>query len=236
MVETGKRMGKKMVALITSMDQPLGRAAGHANEVAECIDVLNGGGPEDVRELSVELSAWMFYLGEKIRSVDEGRALAEEMIASGKAPEKFRECVRLQGGDQRVIDEPALLPQGESRVRWSPVPSADLLRRSTANNFGVALAMLGGGRETKEDHIDHAVGLEFHKRIGDRVEKTNRWVQFITIAAPSWMKRSFWCPKALRFERESHGCEAVDTADSGSLAVRGTYGQAAEEQFRLHWK
>jgi pyrimidine-nucleoside phosphorylase len=170
MVETGTRMGKKVAALITGMDEPLGRAAGHANEVSECIDVLKGGGPRDVRELSVELSAWMFYLGEKTRSVDEGRALAEEMIASGKALEKFRECVRLQGGDQRVIDEPVLLPKATSReVVGSAV--GGFIASTNCENFGVALAMLGGGRETKEDRIDHAVGLEFHKRIGDRVEK-----------------------------------------------------------------
>jgi pyrimidine-nucleoside phosphorylase len=170
MVETGKRMGKKVVALITGMDEPLGRAAGHANEVSECIDVLKGGGPGDVRELSIELSAWMFYLGEKAKSVDEGRALAEEMIASGKALEKFRECVRLQGGDPRVIDEHALLPKASSReVVGSAV--GGFIAGTNCEQFGVALAMLGGGRETKEDRIDLAVGLEFHKRIGDGVEK-----------------------------------------------------------------
>ena len=111
MVETGKGMGKKVVALITDMDQPLGRAAGHSNEVIECIEVLKGGGPADVRELSIELSAWMFYLGEKSSSVEAGRKLAEELIADGRALEKFRQCVRLQGGDERVIDEPERLPK-----------------------------------------------------------------------------------------------------------------------------
>ena len=104
MVDAGKSMGKRMVALITDMDQPLGRAAGHANEIIECIEVLNGKGPADVRELSVELSAWMFYLGEKTKSVEEGRKLAARMISSGEAREKFRQCIRLQGGDERVID------------------------------------------------------------------------------------------------------------------------------------
>src|SRR5215468_1814922 len=98
MIETGKRMGKKVVALITDMDQPLGRTAGHANEVIESIDVLDGGGPADLRELSVELSAWMFYLGERTKSVEEGRLLADSLIASGQAKEKFRQGIRLQGG------------------------------------------------------------------------------------------------------------------------------------------
>src|ERR1700719_2854063 len=162
MIETGRSMGKKMVALITDMDQPLGRAAGHANEIIECIEVLNGRGPANVRELSVELSAWMFYLGEKTKSVEEGRKLAGRMISSGQAREKFRQCIRLQGGDERVIDEPDLLPKAVSKV--DVTSNADgMLRATNCEQFGIALAMLGGGRETKEDRIDHAVGLEFHK-------------------------------------------------------------------------
>src|SRR6476620_1866076 len=90
MVETGKRMGKKMVALITDMDQPLGLNIGNALEVAECIEVLNGSGPDDLRELSVVLAAWMFLLGKRVRSVDEGRELSEQLLSSGKALEKFR--------------------------------------------------------------------------------------------------------------------------------------------------
>src|SRR5271170_2491296 len=98
MVGTAQRMGKKAVALITDMGQPLGRMAGHSNEVIESIDVLRGTGPEDLRDLSLELSAWMFHLGERTKSVEEGRNLAKELIASGKALESFRHCIRLQGG------------------------------------------------------------------------------------------------------------------------------------------
>jgi pyrimidine-nucleoside phosphorylase len=170
MVDAGQNMGKQMVALITDMDQPLGRAAGHANEIVECIEVLNGGGPADVRELSVELSAWMFYLGEKTKSVEEGRKLAERMISSGEAREKFRQCIRLQGGDERVIEEPDLLPKAASDVDVESGARGTIVS-TNCERFGIALAMLGGGRETKEDRIDHAVGLEFHKRIGERVEK-----------------------------------------------------------------
>src|ERR1700686_1120900 len=170
MVDAGQNMGKQMVALITDMDQPLGRAAGHANEIVECIEVLNGRGPGDLRELSVELSAWMFYLGEKTKSVAEGRKLAERMISSGEALEKFRQCIRLQGGDERVIDEPDLLPKAVWAVEVKSSASGTVAA-TNCERFGIALAMLGGGRETKEDRIDHAVGLEFHKRIGERVEK-----------------------------------------------------------------
>jgi pyrimidine-nucleoside phosphorylase len=173
MVDAGQNMGKKMVALITDMDQPLGRAAGHANEIVECIEVLNGKGPADLRELSVELSAWMFYLGEKTKSVVEGRKLAERMISNGEAREKFKQCIRLQGGDERVIDEPGLLPKAVSDVDVKSSVSGTLVA-TNCEQFGIALAMLGGGRETKEDWIDHAVGLEFHKKIGERVEKGER--------------------------------------------------------------
>jgi pyrimidine-nucleoside phosphorylase/thymidine phosphorylase len=170
MIETGKRMGKKVVALITDMDQPLGRAAGHANEVVECIEVLSGGGPADLRELSLELSAWMFYLGERTKTVDDGRLLAETIVASGKAKEKFKQSIRLQGGDSRVVDDPQRLPTPRSRVDI-PSPAAGYISGTDCQQFGIALATLGGGREKKEDTIDHAVGLQFHKRIGDRVEK-----------------------------------------------------------------
>src|SRR5579863_5425712 len=170
MVETGKHMGKKTVALITDMNQPLGRFAGHALEVIESIEVLSGRGPADLRELSLELSAWMFYLGERTKSVEEGRRLAESMIATGQAKEKFKQGIRLQGGDPRVVDEPGRLSQPRSHVQVLSA-AAGYVCATNCEHFGIALATLGGGREKKEDAIDHGVGLQFHKRIGDRVEQ-----------------------------------------------------------------
>ncbi len=170
MVDTGKRMGKRVVALITDMDQPLGRTAGHSVEIIECIDVLNGQGPADLRNLSIELSAWMFYLGERTKSLDEGRRLAESMIASGKALEKFKQGIELQGGDVRVIDEPQRLPKARAQVDVLS-GSEGYITGTNCEHFGTALAMLGGGREKKEDGIDPGVALEFHKRIGDGIKK-----------------------------------------------------------------
>jgi thymidine phosphorylase len=144
--------------------------AGHSNEVAESVEVLKGRGPADLRDLSLELSAWMFYLGERTNSVEEGRHLAETMVGTGKAVEKFRQGIRLQGGDERVIDEPERLP-GARRHFHVASSAAGFITGTNCEQFGIALAMLGGGREKKEDQIDHGVGLEFHKRIGDRVEK-----------------------------------------------------------------
>ena len=169
MVQTARGMGKKCVALLTDMSQPLGRMAGHSNEVIEAIDVLKGKGPEDLRELSIELSAWMFYLGERCRFVEEGRQLAEETIRSGRALERFRACIGLQGGDPRVIDDRTLLPGAKFKAHVTS-PRSGYVAATRCREFGIALAMLEGGRGKKEDTIDHGVGLEFHKRIGDHVQ------------------------------------------------------------------
>ena len=168
MVETARRMGKKAVALITDMDQPLGRFAGHSHEVMESIEVLRGRGAADLRELSFELSAWMFYLGERTKSVDEGRLLAEKLVASGDALAKFKQGIALQSGDARVVDDYNVLPKAQHHKEVKST-SNGFLAATKCMEFGIALAMLGGGREKKEDKIDPAVGLEFHKRIGDRV-------------------------------------------------------------------
>ena len=175
MVETGKRMGKKVVALITGMDEPLGRMAGHSSEVWESVEVLKGRGPADLRDLSLDLSAWMFFLGERTKDVEEGRRLAETMVATGQALDKLRQGIRLQGGDERVVDEPERLPQARFLVDVTSAHSG-YITATNCEQFGTALAMLGGGREKKEDKIDHAVGLEFHRRIGEHVESGERLV------------------------------------------------------------
>ncbi len=184
MVETARGMGKKCVALLTDMSQPLGRMAGHSNEVIEAIDVLKGKGPDDLRELSIELSAWMFYLAERCKSAEEGRQLAEQTIASGKALERFRTCIRLQGGNPRVIDDTSLLPAARFKAHVTS-PRTGYLAATRCRDFGIALAMLEGGRATKEDRIDHGVGLEFHKRIGDPVQAGEK---LVTIAYNSEAK------------------------------------------------
>jgi pyrimidine-nucleoside phosphorylase len=170
LVETGKRMGKKVVALITDMNQPLGRKAGNAMEVAESVEVLAGAGPADLRELCLELAAWMFLLGERVKTLDEGKKLAADVIASGLAREKFREIVGLQGGDVGVIDDPHRLARAQ-QTRDVISAARGYVSSIACEQLGVAGVVLGGGREKKEDTIDPAVGLEFHKRIGDPVER-----------------------------------------------------------------
>ncbi len=170
LVETGKRMGKKVVALLTDMNQPLGRKAGNAMEVAESVEVLAGAGPQDLRDLCLELAAWMFFLGERVKTLDEGKKLSADLIASGQAREKFREIVGLQGGDVGVIDDPHRLARAQ-QTRDVVSATRGYVSSIACEQLGVAGVVLGGGREKKEDTIDPAVGLEFHKRIGDAVER-----------------------------------------------------------------
>jgi len=168
MVETGERMGKRMVALITNMDQPLGRMVGNAMEVEECIQILRGHGPADLRELCLHLAAWMFYLGGAKNTVAEGKQLADEMIGSGRALDRFRQMVELQGGDLSVIDDPSRLPSAAHRVDV-PSPAAGFVSSIQCEHVGTACVILGGGREKKEDSVDPAVGIVVHKKIGDQV-------------------------------------------------------------------
>jgi pyrimidine-nucleoside phosphorylase len=171
MVETGQRMGKRVVALVTDMDQPLGRMVGNSLEVLECVEVLRGERhpmSEDLRELSLELSAWMFYLGQRVPSVGEGRLLAEEMISSGKALAKLRDLTRLQGGDTGVLDQTSRLAGAEFKSEF--VAAADgFISCVQCEQAGLASLMLGGGRNKKDDLIDPLVGLELHKKVGDAV-------------------------------------------------------------------
>jgi pyrimidine-nucleoside phosphorylase/thymidine phosphorylase len=168
MVETGQRLGKRMVALITSMDQPLGHAVGNSLEVAECIDVLNGAGPDDLRELCLALAAWMFLLGRRVADLEEGKRLAQEMITSGKAKDKFRQMIRLQGGNPGVVDDPGLLPRAQHQIDIVS-PTTGTVTAMMVEQIGTAGVLLGGGRERKEDSVDPAVGIMVHKKLGDKV-------------------------------------------------------------------
>jgi pyrimidine-nucleoside phosphorylase len=168
MVETGELMGKKMAAIITDMNQPLGEMVGNALEVQECIEVLHGGGPTDLRELCSELAAWMFLLGGKCKTIAEGKKLSAQIISSGIAFDRFRQMVELQGGDVGTIDNPALLPHTSHRVEV-PSPQAGYVTAILCEQIGTACVILGGGRERKEDSVDPAVGIVVHKKIGDDV-------------------------------------------------------------------
>jgi pyrimidine-nucleoside phosphorylase len=169
MVETGERMGKQVVALITDMDQPLGNMIGNALEVVECVDILRGAGPADLRELCLELAGWMLHLGGAAKSVAEGKKQSESLISSGKALERFRQMIELQGGDPRVIDDPKRLPQAQHTTQTVSA-RAGYVSSMQCEQIGTACVILGGGREKKEDSVDPAVGIVLHKKVGDKVE------------------------------------------------------------------
>jgi pyrimidine-nucleoside phosphorylase len=168
MVETGERMGKRVVALITDMDQPLGEKVGNALEVAEALEVLRGGGPPDLRQLCLELAAWMFQMGGASDSLPEARKTAAQLIDSGRALEKFRQMVELQGGKPSVIDQPSQLPQARS-CREVVSPRTGWVKAIESEAIGIACVVLGGGRERKEDSVDPSVGIVLHKKVGDAV-------------------------------------------------------------------
>jgi pyrimidine-nucleoside phosphorylase len=168
MVETGERMGKEVVALITDMDQPLGKMIGNALEVVEVIDVLKGEGPEDLRELCLHLAGWMLFLGRVTTSVAEGKQRSEELISSGKALERFRQMIQLQGGDAGVIEDCNRLPQAKHTVQVTSAKGG-FVSAMQCEQIGTACVILGGGRERKEDSVDPAVGIVLHKKVGDPV-------------------------------------------------------------------
>jgi pyrimidine-nucleoside phosphorylase len=168
MVETGERMGKQVVALITDMDQPLGYMIGNALEVVEVMEILRGEGPEDLRQLCIELAGWMLHLGGVSATVAEGKRQSEKLIASGEALDKFRQMVELQGGDPRVLDDAKKLPQAQHTMTVSS-PKGGYLTALQCEQVGTACVILGGGRERKEDSVDPAVGIVLHKKVGDAV-------------------------------------------------------------------
>jgi len=170
MVETGERMGKHVVALITDMDQPLGNMIGNALEVIEAIDILRGDGPEDLRELCLHLAGWMLQLGGASKTVAEGKQISSDLISSGKALERFRMLIELQGGDPSVIDAPKKLPQAAHKLEVTS-PKSGYISGMQCEQIGVAGVILGGGRERKEDSVDPAVGIILHKKVGDHVQK-----------------------------------------------------------------
>jgi pyrimidine-nucleoside phosphorylase len=168
MVETGERMGKRVVALITDMDQPLGNMIGNALEVVEVVEVLRGGGPEDLRDLCLETAGWMLHLGGVSKTVADGKQQSAKLISSGQALDKFRQMVELQGGDAGVIDDCKRLPQAQHTLQVASA-RAGFLAAMQCEQIGTACVILGGGRERKEDSVDPAVGIVLHKKVGDRV-------------------------------------------------------------------
>jgi len=174
MVAIGRGMGKKVSALVTDMDQPLGRTVGNALETVECIETLKGRGPRDLESLSIELTAWMLRLAGVVAGLDEARARAREALASGAGLEKFRQVIELQGGDPRVCDDSGRLAKAAYTVELRS-PRDGRVAGIACRAIGHAAMLLGAGRETVDSRIDAAVGIVLDKKLGDPVARGERY-------------------------------------------------------------
>ncbi len=168
MCAIGRGLGKTMTALITRMDQPLGRAVGNAIEVEESIHCLQGKGPADLVDLSLELAAEMILMAGKAGDLDGARELGRKTIADGSALAAFRKLVEAQGGDPTSVDDPRKLPQPRRTIDL-PAPASGYVSELTARPVGQATMLLGAGRARVDSIIDPAVGVWLHKKVGDPV-------------------------------------------------------------------
>lgn len=170
MIDIGRKAGRKMVAVISDMSQPLGRAVGNALEVEEAVQMLKGGGPEDLRQLCLELAGEMIWIGGRAESSEEGKETARQVLSDGRALEKFRQMVRCQGGDDRIVEEPERM--GSSRYSRDVLAGrTGFIAEMAAQEIGRASQHLGAGRLRKEDEIDFTAGIRMHVRIGDSVQE-----------------------------------------------------------------
>lgn len=170
MVRIGNHVGRKTIAIISDMSQPLGFAIGNALEVKEAIETLQGKGPKDLTELVLTLGSQMVILAGKAKTSEEAKEMLLDAIHSGKALAKFKEFLANQGGDASIVDDLTKLPQAKYKIEL-PAKQSGYISRMVADEIGVASMILGAGRATKEDVIDLAVGLVLHKKVGNKVEE-----------------------------------------------------------------
>lgn len=170
MVRIGNHVGRKTIAIISDMSQPLGFAIGNALEVKEAIETLQGKGPKDLTELVLTLGSQMVILAGKAKTSEEAKEMLLDAIHSGKALAKFKEFLANQGGDASIVDDLTKLPQAKYKIEL-PAKQSGYISRMVADEIGVASMILGAGRATKEDVIDLAVGLVLHKKVGDKLEE-----------------------------------------------------------------
>ena len=170
MVAIGNNVGRKTMAIISDMSQPLGFAIGNSLEVKEAIDTLNGHGPEDLTQLVFELGSRMVMLAGKANSEERAREMLQEVIDNGKALEVFKVFIKSQGGDPSYISNPDKLPTARMVTEFK-AENDGYVSELVADEIGKAAMLLGAGRETKESVIDLAVGLVLNKKVGDEVKK-----------------------------------------------------------------
>ncbi|MBT9165555.1 MAG: Pyrimidine-nucleoside phosphorylase [Chloroflexi bacterium] len=174
MVEIGLRAGLKTRAVLSSMEQPLGKAVGNALEVREAIETLQGEGPDDLRELCLNLGGTMCYLGEVVGTIEEGIALCHHNLEQGSALANFANLIQAQGGDATICEDPSALPQAGIRLE-ARAPSAGWVKSIDGRLVGDVSVGLGAGRAKKGDVINPAAGIMLQVKMGDRLEKGKPW-------------------------------------------------------------
>jgi pyrimidine-nucleoside phosphorylase len=170
MCAIGRSVGKRVTALITRMEEPLGHAVGNAVEVAESLECLRGQGPHDLMEVTIELAAEMIVMGERARTLDEARGICRRLIADGRGLERFRRMIEAQGGDPRVVDDSAFLPAARRRIDVTSSRTG-IIGKLAARQIGHATMLLGAGRTRVDSTVDPAVGILLHKKSGDHVQQ-----------------------------------------------------------------
>jgi pyrimidine-nucleoside phosphorylase len=170
MVQIGKLSDRRVVALLSDMNQPLGCAVGNALELREAMDTLQGKGPDDFTEHVLVLASHMLVLGNKASNLEEGRQMAKSSIENGKAWDKFRLLVKTQGGDLRCVDDPTKLPQAKF-IQSVKAAQSGFIKEINARYIGEAAVSLGAGRAKKGDKIDPAVGIIVHHKVGEKVNQ-----------------------------------------------------------------
>lgn len=170
MVQLGKNAGRKTIAVVSNMDQPLGNTVGNALEVREAIDTLNGNGPRDFTELVMTLGSYMLLAGEKADKEETARRMLRQVVEDGSALRKLAEFVKAQGGDESYVYEPEKLPCAKIRKELL-APVDGYIQKIVCDEVGICSLILGGGRETKESQIDLSVGIRLIQKVGKYVHK-----------------------------------------------------------------
>ena len=170
MVEIGKGAGKKVKVVLSNMDEPLGYNIGNANEIIESIETLKGKGPEDLKEVVYTIASLALKAKGEIKELSEGKDKIDKVIEDGSALEKLKEFINESGGNGELINDYTLLPESEGRLEVYSETSG-YISKIKAEEIGKAAMIIGAGRATKEDEIDHAVGIRILKKVGDEVEK-----------------------------------------------------------------
>jgi pyrimidine-nucleoside phosphorylase len=194
MRDIGESVGLKVRAVLSGMDQPLGQAVGNALEIREALDSLRGGGPQDLLEVAVTIGANLLEMAGRASSVDEGKNILQEALASGAGLAKFREFVENQGGDASFIDDPDRLPKAPIE-RDLPAPSGGYIAAFDAEIIGRASVDIGAGRKFKGDSVDHSVGFVLRAKLGDKIESGQ---PLITIHARDEQSAEDAIPELLR--------------------------------------